>query len=185
MKKYCLLTIISTIIAILLIKPVSANAMTSYEINQKMSTVSYFDVDRERELANAEPLSNIQGYTPTEIAMICSIVMRETGYGDVLSKQLVTNVIRNRLLSSRFPDTVEGVLNAKDQFPTVENWYTNEWPVIPSTRLSVCYTLMSQYDVSNGALYFYATYLDNYELVNWFENNLTFCCEYYGQRYFK
>ena len=116
--------------------------------------------------------------------MICSIVMRETGYGDTLSKQLVTNVIRNRVNSPRFPNDVESVLTAKDQFPTIVNWYTNDWPVTPYTRTAVCYTLMSNQDVSNGALYFYATYLTDAKLISWFEN-LTFCCEHYGQRYFK
>jgi spore germination cell wall hydrolase CwlJ-like protein len=164
---------------------VNAHAITSEEIAQKMDSLYYFDIDEERELANPDTKIPVAGYTDKEVEMTCSIVMRETGYGDVLSKQLVTNVIRNRVRSSKFPNDIESVLTAEDQFPTIVNWYTNEWPVTNATRIAVCYTLMSQQDVSNGALYFYATYLSDYSVTSWFEQNLTFCCEHYGQRYFK
>jgi spore germination cell wall hydrolase CwlJ-like protein len=163
----------------------NANALTSEEIAQKMDNLYYFDINEERESANPDTAIPVAGYTDKEVEMVCSIVMRETGYGDVLSKQLVTNVIRNRVLSSKFPNDVESVLTAQDQFPTIVNWYTNEWPVTSATRIAVCYTLMSQQDVSNGALYFYATYLSDSSVTSWFEQNLTFCCEHYGQRYFK
>ncbi|MCD7799635.1 MAG: cell wall hydrolase [Ruminococcus sp.] len=184
MKRYFGLTLILTILVMFKLCPIEANAMTSEEISQKMSDIYFFDIDYERDRANPDTPIPVNGYTDKEVEMICSIVMRETGYGDVLSKQLVTNVIRNRVNSSKFPNDVESVLTAEDQFPTIVNWYTNEWPVTSATRLAVCYTLMSNEDVSNGALYFYATYITDSEIISWFEN-LTFCCEHYGQRYFK
>lgn len=184
MRKYFGLTLLLTIFAMFKICLIDANAMTSEEISQKMDSIYFFDIDHERDRANPDTPIPVNGYTDREVEMICSIVMRETGYGDVLSKQLVTNVIRNRVNSPRFPNDVESVLTAKDQFPTIVNWYTNDWPVTSATRLAVCYTLMSHQDVSNGALYFYATYLTDPTLISWFEN-LTFCGEHYGQRYFK
>lgn len=164
---------------------ISANAMTEEEISNRMNSLYYFDINSERSQKYPQTAIPVRGYTDEEVEMICSVVMRETGYGDVLSKQLVTNVIRNRVRSDKFPNTVEEVLTAEDQFPTIINWYTKEWPVTPATRIAVCYTLMTDnIDVSGGALYFYATYLTDSSLINWFEQQ-TFCIEHYGQRYFK
>ncbi len=183
-KNILFFTIIFTIGVLFGYNTLDAYATTSEEISDKMSNLYFFDIDEERALANPDTPIPVAGYTDKEVEMICSIVMRETGYGDVLSKQLVTNVIRNRVASSKFPNDVESVLTAPSQFPTIVNWYTNEWPVTSATRIAVCYTLMSQTDVSNGALYFYATYISDPTVISWFEN-LTFCCEHYGQRYFK
>lgn len=188
MKKYFILTLILTLLAFLnldysLIYATSSND-TDIDINYKMKKLYFFDIDKERELANPQTAIPVRGYTDEEVEMICSVVMRETGYGDRLSKALVTNVIKNRVLSSKFPNTVEEVLTATDQFPTIVNWYTKEWPVTADTRLAVCFALMSNQDVSDGAVYFYATYLQDQSLVAWFEQQ-QFCIEHYNQRYFK
>lgn len=184
--KYLVLTLTFAISSILNFNNIDANAeYSSYiDISQKLDGFYFFDIEEERAWANPDTPIPVAGYTDKEVEMICSIVMRETGYGDALSKALVTNVIRNRLKSSKFPNDVESVLTAQNQFPTIINWYTNEWPVTDATRLAVCHTLMSNVDVSNGAIYFYATYLKDSELITWFESQ-TFCCEHYGQRYFK
>lgn len=184
MKKYFFITIIITLIAFFKLDSINVNAMTQEDISNRMNSLYFFDINQERAKKYPQTAIPVRGYTDKEVEMICSVVMRETGYGDVLSKELVTNVIKNRVLSSKFPNTVEEVLTAPDQFPTIINWYTKEWPVTNDTRLAVCHTLMINRDVSNGALYFYATYLNDPALVTWFEQQ-QFCIEHYGQRYFK
>lgn len=185
MKRFLFVALIITLMAFFKSGSIKVDAMTQEDIVKRMDNLYFFDINQERSEKYPQTAIPVKGYTDKEVEMICSVVMRETGYGDVLSKQLVTNVIRNRVRSDKFPNTVEEVLTAQDQFPTIVNWYTKEWPVTPETRIAVCYTLMNDsVDVSNGAVYFYATYLSDPSIVTWFEQQ-TFCIEHYGQRYFK
>ena len=55
------------------------------------------------------------GYTGEELYLIAQVVRKE---GDSESYTAVANVIYNRLHSSRFPSTVNGVIYQKGQFST-------------------------------------------------------------------
>lgn len=129
---------------------------------------------------------SIDGYTDEEVDMICAVVEREVGGLSVQSKQIVANVIVNRVKSSAFPDTVYDVLHQENQFKTIRNYYTNERPVQVSTRIAVTYALKSGIDCADGALFFYApAVIDSIDKTNWFESNLEFVTEVDGQRYFR
>ena len=51
-----------------------------------------------------------------EIEMLAHLVMAEAGNQDLLGKQLVVDVVFNRMRSEKFDDTVEGVIYASGQF---------------------------------------------------------------------
>ena len=54
--------------------------------------------------------------TEEEVEMLAHLVMAEAGNQDLLGKQLVVDVIFNRMRSEKFDDTVEGVIYASGQF---------------------------------------------------------------------
>lgn len=55
-------------------------------------------------------------YSPTEIVMIGKIVEHEAPHESELGKRLVIDTIMNRVESSKFPNTVEDVLNQPGQY---------------------------------------------------------------------
>jgi N-acetylmuramoyl-L-alanine amidase len=56
--------------------------------------------------------------TSEQLELIAKIVYLEARGEPVRGQQLVAEVILSRVLSDRFPDTVEGVLSAPGQFAT-------------------------------------------------------------------
>lgn len=51
-----------------------------------------------------------------EVEMLAHLVMAEAGNQDLLGKQLVVDVVFNRMRSDKFDDTVESVIYAPGQF---------------------------------------------------------------------
>lgn len=111
--------------------------------------------------------------------------MSEVGYESLESKILVAHVILNRVASDKFPDTVEEVIfqnNGKVyQFSPISNgsWYKLE----PNEECweAVEIATTSEYDISEGALYFEACKNED----NWHSRNLTFICQSDSTRFYK
>ena len=55
----------------------------------------------------------------TEIEMLAHLVKAEAGNQTFLGKQLVVDVVLNRMRSDKFPNTIEGVIYASGQFACV------------------------------------------------------------------
>lgn len=65
--------------------------------------------------------------TEEEIDMLAHLVKAEAGNQTFLGKQLVVDVVLNRMRSSRFPDTVSGVIYSPGQF-ACSGYFMNKKP---------------------------------------------------------
>ena len=61
------------------------------------------------------------GYSADELLLIAQVVQEETKGNDVESRAAVANVIYNRIASSKFPNSVEGVIFQKSQFTVADD----------------------------------------------------------------
>lgn len=116
------------------------------------------------------------------------IVEAEAGCEDENGKLLVANVVLNRVDSSKFPSTVQGVVYQADggkvQFTPAYNGRLQSVKVSDETRSAVERALYGE-DISGGALYFVATGVAGAEKSSWFYNNLTHVLDYGRHSFFK
>lgn len=61
------------------------------------------------------------GYSADELLLVAQVVQEEAKGTDVEARAAVANIIYNRLNSSKFPNSVEGVLFQKNQFTVTRN----------------------------------------------------------------
>ncbi len=61
------------------------------------------------------------GYSADELLLIAQVVQEEAKGTDVEARAAVANIIYNRLNSSKFPNSVEGVVFQKNQFTVTRN----------------------------------------------------------------
>lgn len=121
------------------------------------------------------------------IEILCRIVEAEAGTEDEKGRILVANVVMNRVESSRFPDTVKGVVFQKSgglyQFSPVANGRYYRVTVSEETRKAVEKVLRGK-DESQGALYFVNRYAANTEYMNWFDRKCTSLFSYGRHEFF-
>ena len=121
--------------------------------------------------------------TDEEFEMFCYVLEGEAGGCSDLAKMAVAGVIVNRVQSSRFDNTIKGVLTAPNQFTAIRKYYNKSVTPTQSTINCVKRALAGE-DGSNGAFYFYSKKYCSASTAAWFES-LTFCIEIDGQRFFK
>lgn len=123
-----------------------------------------------------------------EYEILCRIVQAEAGGEDAAGKEMVAEVILNRVSSPEFPDTVAGVVfqesGGQYQFSPVGDGRYNSVSISGQTKEAVLAAL-EEGDVTNGALYFVAAGKITPEKRDWFENKLTFLTEHGGHRFYK
>ena len=105
-------------------------------------------------------------FTEDEIYMLTQCVEAEAGKSNIQSQKYVTQVILNRLHSSSYPDTLEGVIyqsNGKvPQFSVAYNGSMDRVPQ-PETFNSVYSVIVHGTDMPDYVYFFYADYVTN----NW------------------
>ena len=120
--------------------------------------------------------------------ILCRIVQAEAGGEDAAGKQMVAEVILNRVNSPEFPDTIAGVVfqssGGQYQFSPVGDGRYNSVSISGQTKEAVLAALEDG-DVTNGALYFVAAGKTTPEKLGWVENRLTFLTEHGGHRFYK
>jgi len=127
----------------------------------------------------------IYDITPEEKEMLLWIVQGEAGCLDGHHKSIITNVILNRVKSSKFPNTVEEVIFQKGQFATLYNYLEKKIPPDDVTREVVEKVLLGEIeDFSRGAVFFYSPAGTPWSRAEWFETKLTFVFELDGHRFF-
>lgn len=108
--------------------------------------------------------------------ILCRIVEAEAGSEDEKGRMLVANVVMNRVKSSRFPDTVKGVVFQNEggicQFSPVANGGYYRVKISETTRKAVEKVLRGE-DESRGALYFVNRYAAAAEYMYWFDTKCT------------
>lgn len=112
------------------------------------------------------------------------IVEAEAGDQDVAGRQMVANVILNRLQSSNFPDTVAGVVFAHRQFSPVSNGSYYRVTVSGTTKKAVEKALKEK-DNTKGALYFMYRAGSDAGNISWFDRDLTKLYEYGCHEFFR
>ena len=130
-----------------------------------------------------KPQTSVIKYTEEEFVMMCYVLQNEAGNLSAKSKIAVSNVIINRVKSSRFANSVAEVLTQPGQFTCINNYYNKTNPPSQHTKDCVRRALNGE-DYSNGALFYYAPKYCGGSTAAWFES-LTFCIELEGQRFFK
>ena len=124
-------------------------------------------------------------YSDEEFEMMCYVLQSEVGGCSEKSKIAVANVIINRVKSSRFPNTIKGVLTSPGQFTAITSYYNRTNPPTQNTIDCARRALNGEgSDAINGATYYYAPRYCSGSTASWFES-LTFCAEFEGQRFFK
>ena len=123
-----------------------------------------------------------------EYEILCRIVQAEAGGEDAAGKEMVAEVILNRVSSPKFPDTIAGVVfqesGGQYQFSPVGDGRYNSVSISGQTKEAVLAALQDG-DVTNGALYFVAAGKTTPEKRGWFESKLTFMTEHGGHRFYK
>lgn len=119
--------------------------------------------------------------------ILCRIVEAEAGNEDEKGRILVANVVMNRVESSRFPNTVKGVVFQNSggtyQFSPVANGRYYRVKVSEETREAVAKVLRGA-DDSRGALYFVNRYAANTSNMNWFDRKCTLLFTYGRHEFF-
>jgi N-acetylmuramoyl-L-alanine amidase len=120
--------------------------------------------------------------------VLLRIVEAEATGEDIKGKMLVANVILNRVKSSQFPDTVEGVVFQKNggtaQFSPIADGRYWSVTVTKETRKAVERVLNGE-DESQGALYFSARSKADKSNMSWFDKHLTWLFKYGGHEFYK
>lgn len=93
-------------------------------------------------------------FSAYEMDLFARIVRAEAGDEPYIGQVAVASVILNRLDSSQFPNTLQGVIYAKNQFSPVMNGTINQ-PATESTKRAVRDAIAGNNRLY-GAIYFYA-----------------------------
>lgn len=143
----------------------------------------------------AEELLKQQAANKTAISMNESerttlerIVQAESGNQDIKGKILVANVVLNRVKSSRFPNTIKGVVyqhsGSSYQFQPAKSGSIYRVKVSQETKQAVTRALNGE-DYSKGALFFVARSAANKNNLSWFDRALTRLFTHGGHTFYK
>lgn len=138
--------------------------------------------------AKKEVKNNGITLSASEREVLERIVEAEATGEDLKGRILVANVILNRVKSSKFPDTVKGVVFQRDgdsvQFsPTKDGRY---WSVnVTSKTEQAIDKVLAGTDYSKGALYFSARSKADPSNMSWFDTHLTWLFRYKGHEFYK
>ena len=122
-------------------------------------------------------------YTDEDYQVLLRIVQAEAGICDPKGKILVADVIINRVLSGKFPDSVKAVVSQPSQFQPVSNGTINTVKVTAETIECVDRALAGE-DYSNGALYFMNRRASG-SAASWFDRRLTYLFAHDGHEFFR
>lgn len=122
-------------------------------------------------------------YTDEDYQVLLRIVQAEAGICDPKGKILVADVIINRVLSGKFPDSVKAVVYQPSQFQPVSNGTINTVKVTAETIECVDRALAGE-DYSKGALYFMNRRASG-SAASWFDRRLTYLFAHDGHEFFR
>ena len=119
-------------------------------------------------------------FTDEESQMLLKLAMAEAEDQGVIGKALVIRVVKNRVDSEAFPNSIADVIYEPKQFSPV--WDGRYDEAVPDAE---CYEalewVLNYWDGTNGALYFEADYNTN----DWHRENLTQLFQYDNLIFYK
>ncbi|MBE5871727.1 MAG: cell wall hydrolase [Lachnospiraceae bacterium] len=123
-----------------------------------------------------------------EYNLLLRLVEAEAGGEDKQGKELVANVVFNRVESVKFPQTVAEVILQQDgsgaQFSPISDGRIDTVNVSQDTKEAVEEVLYGE-DLSDGALYFVARRTADPYRLKWFDESLTPVLSHGGHEFFK
>lgn len=150
---------------------------------------SFSEVEEETEMKSfSEVEEGMEILSEEERTVLQRIVEAEAGGEDAKGKQLVANVVLNRVASEDFPNTISEVVfqesNGVTQFSPVKNGRFYTVSISEETKQAVERALQGE-DLSDGALYFAARKYANKKSMKWFDEKLCFLFQYGNHEFFK
>lgn len=106
--------------------------------------------------------------TEVDFKILCRIVEAEASIEDRLGKQLVANVVLNRVVSDHFPNSIEGVVFDKGAFGSIDNGRYSSVDVEEDT-IEAVRDVINGADESKGAVYFLNKKSARPKYINMFE----------------
>ena len=89
-----------------------------------------------------------------ELTMLYKCVMAEGGGESYRCQRMIAEVIVNRVLSGKFPNTVHGVISAPGQFSVYPNLMNKRTP--SASVISACQEALQDASIPSGVMYFRA-----------------------------
>ncbi len=124
----------------------------------------------------------------SDVAILERLVQAEAGNQDIKGRMLVANVVINRYNSSRFPDTIKGVIfqhsGRSYQFSPAKSGSIYSVKVTETTKEAVDRVLRGE-DYSKGSLFFVARRAANPRSLSWFDRKLTRLFTHGGHTFYK
>ena len=160
-----------------------AAAQTQIETLQKQILKERQEVEARKKAEEERRAARRIKYTDEDYQVLLRIVQAEAGICDPKGKILVADVIINRVLSGKFPDSVKAVVYQPSQFQPVSNGTINTVKVTAETIECVDRALAGE-DYSNGALYFMNRRASG-SAASWFDRRLTYLFAHDGHEFFR
>lgn len=131
-----------------------------------------------------KPVHRIVKYSPKEFEMMTYTVELEAHEKSLKHKELVAQVIVNRLYHPNFKEnTLEKILKAKRQFAGMKNYYSRKFAPDADTLSACKNALNGRLDIPENLLYFYNRAKSKAKYHKFFESkDLTYELE--GHRFF-
>lgn len=149
------------------------------ELPEPTNSIIIQNTSENKNYTTIEPVTLYDTLSENEIMMIEITIQHEVGNFSKEYKTYVAELIRNRLVSENFPDTVTEVLFQKGQFQGISNWLYSG--IIPDEETKeVVKEVFSAEDTSHSATYYYNPKLSEYDSLVWFEysGNVEYLFEY-------
>lgn len=138
------------------------------ELSEPINSIIVQTASDNKNDTTAESITLYDTLSENEIAMIEITIQHEVGNFSKEYKTYVAELIRNRLVSEDFPDTVTEVLFQKDQFQGISNWLYSGITPDEETK-EVVEEVFSAEGTSHSATYYYNPELSEYDSLVWFE----------------
>lgn len=138
------------------------------ELSKPINSIIVQTASDNKNDAITEPITLYDDLSENEITMIEITIQHEVGNFSKEYKTYVAELIRNRLISEDFPDTVTEVLFQKGQFQGISNWLYSGITPDEETK-EVVKEVFSAEDTSHSATYYYNPKLSEYDSLVWFE----------------
>lgn len=128
--------------------------------------------------------ADFENLSETEYNELCRIVEAEAGGEPIDTRIAITDVILNRVTSSKFPNNIHDVIFSGNQFSPISNGRYYKVTVSASTKQAVNEALNGP-DHSMGALYFMNPKYSSKKNVEWFYGSLQYLFSYGDVEFFR
>lgn len=157
----------------------TSNNLEISEVNFPESKVQA-EEEKGKEEEEEKDYSDAVKLTKREQEILLRVAYAEALNQDVEGKALVMLTILNRVNSDKFPDSIEEVVLAQNQFTTVSNGAYDRAELDDPGCLEALELVKSGYDSSQGATYFES--IKSYD--SWHYQNLNFLFEHGGHWFY-